>query len=124
MNGCDYVLHVGTTTGVADTYSTTVDVKCPTGASIIVDVYFSATNENLKICEVTVGPQTRGGATIKDTTTGDLEVHGTYTNIAASQSGAGCIGGSSTTTGEFHANLTVKGTNAEKANTNISLSHL
>jgi hypothetical protein len=124
MNGCDYVLHAGTTTGVADTYSATVDVVCPAGASIIVDAYFAASNENLKICEITVGPQTGlAGPTIKDTTTGDLEVHGTFTGIHASQTGAGCIGGSTTTTGQFHANLTVKGTNGAKENTAISLSH-
>jgi hypothetical protein len=124
-NGCDYVLHLGETSGVADTYKSTVDVVCPTGASIIVEVYFATNNENLKVCEITVGPQTaRAGGTVKDTTTGDLEVHGTYTNISASQTGAGCVGGATTTTAELHANLTVKGTNAAGGATSISLSHL
>jgi hypothetical protein len=125
MNGCDYALHLGETNGVADTYKSTVDVVCPANASIIVDAYFAASNENLKVCEITVGPQTaRAGGTVKDTTTGDLEVHGTYTNISASQTGAGCIGGASTTTAELDANLTVKGTNAAGGATPISLSHL
>jgi hypothetical protein len=125
MNGCDYALHLGETNGVADTYKSTLDVICPAGASIITDAYFAAGNENLKVCESTIGPQTaRAGGTVKDTTTGDLEVRGTYTNIAMSQTGAGCVGGATTTTAELHANLTVKGTNAVKENTNISLSHL
>jgi hypothetical protein len=125
MNGCDFVLHIGPTTAAMDTYSTTTDIVCPAGASIIKDIYFAVSNENLKVCEITIGPQTaRSGGTIKDTTTGDLEVHGTYTNISASQTGAGCIGGSTTTTGELHMNKTFKGTNAAKENTNISLSHL
>jgi hypothetical protein len=125
-NGCDYALHLGETNGVADTYKSTVDVVCPAGKSIIFDIYFSATTYNLKICEITVGPTNnagRSGGTVKDTTTGDLEVHGTYTNISASQVGAGCVGGP-TTTAELDANLTVKGTNAAKGNTPISLSHL
>lgn len=125
MNGCDSVIRIGSTTGVADTYSGTGDIVCPAGASIIEDEYFSAANENLKICEVTIGPQTGlSGPTVKDTTTGDLEIHGTLTGVHMTQSGAGCVGGSSTTTGEAHANLTVKGTNAAKGSTNISLSHL
>jgi hypothetical protein len=127
MNGCDYVLHLGETNGEIDTYKSTVDVVCPAGASIIVDVYFATNNENLKVCEITVGPTNnagRAGGTIKDTTTGDLEVHGTYKAISASETGAGCVGGPTTVTAELHANLTVKGTNALKENTNISLSHL
>jgi hypothetical protein len=125
MNGCDSVVHIGETNGEADTYKGTGDIVCPAGASIIEDVYFSSSNENLKVCEITIGPQTgRAGATVKDTTTGDLEIHGTTKGITASQTGAGCVGGATTTTGELHANLTVKGTNAAKANTNISLSHL
>jgi hypothetical protein len=122
MNGCDYVLHVGATTGAEDTYSTTVDIVCPANKSIIVDVYFSASNENLKVCEITVGPQNGlGGATLKDTTTGDLEIHGTYTGIHSSKSGV--CGSATTETGEFHANLTVKGTNGAGEPTSISLSH-
>jgi len=123
MNGCDYVLHVGATTGQADTYSTTLDIVCPAGQSIIDDVYFSATNENLKVCETTIGPQNGlAGATIKDTTTGDLELHGTYTGLSESKSGV--CGAGNTTTGEFHVNLTVNGTSSGGAATQVGLSHI
>jgi hypothetical protein len=125
MNQCDYVLHLGTTTGVADQYNVTADVVCPENKSIIVDVYFSATstNEGLKICETTIGQQAGlAGPTATDTTTGDLTVNGTFKRIRESRSGAGCAT-ATTEEGEFHINLTVKGTNEAGGTTSISLSH-
>jgi hypothetical protein len=123
MNGCDYVLHIGETdTSKPDTYKTTVTVVCPAGKSIIVDVYFSASNENLKVCEITVGPQTPSGPpTLTDETNGHLTLNGTYTEIHASRSGV--CGNSSEEHAQFHANFTITGTNAAGESTSISLSH-
>jgi hypothetical protein len=125
MNECDYVLHLGTTTGVTDQYNVTADIVCPEKKSIIVDVYFSSmpNNENLKVCEITVGPQAGlAGATATDTTTGDLTVNGTFKKIKSSRSGAGCTT-KATEEGEFHINVTVKGTNEAGGATSVSLSH-
>ncbi len=119
MNGCDYVFHVGETATdvnkklIADTYNVTADVVCPTGKSIILHVYFAKANENVLLCEVTVGPQVGlAGPTVKTITTAsphDLEIHGTFKNIAATKSGT--CGHEATATAEFHINATVKGTN-------------
>jgi hypothetical protein len=125
MNECDYVLHLGTTTGVTDQYNVTADIVCPEKKSIIVDVYFSATstNETLKVCEITIGSQVGlSGPTVTDTTVGDLTVNGTYKKLSLSRSGAGCTT-KSTAEGETHINDTVKGTNETGDNTSISLSH-
>jgi hypothetical protein len=125
MNECDYVLHLGTTTGVTDQYNVTADIVCPEKKSIIVDVYLSEkeTNETLKVCEITVGAQAGlAGATATDTTEGDLTVNGTFKNIKASRSGTGCTS-KETAEGEFHINTTVKGTNEAGGTTSISLSH-
>lgn len=121
-NGCDGVTHIGETTGVADTYRGTGDIVCPTGQSIIIDVYFSSSNENLKVCEITIGSQSGlSGPTVKDTTAGDLEVQGTTTGIRASKSGV--CGSATTETAEAEGSGTVKGTNSLGENTSISLSH-
>ena len=124
LNGCDYVLHLGgTVKEVADTYATTLDVVCPVGKSIIKDVYFAENNENLKICERTIGSQSGlSGGTITDKTNGDLEIHGTYGGLRESRSGL--CGSETTETGAIDVNLTVKGTNEAGSNTGIALSHL
>jgi hypothetical protein len=125
MNECDYVLHLGTTTGVTDQYNVTADIVCPEKKSIIVDVYFSSTptNEALKVCEITVGAQVGlAGATATDTTAGTVTVNGTFKKIHSSRSGAGCTT-KATEEGEFHINVTAKGTNEAGGTTSISLSH-
>lgn len=125
MNECDYTLHIGETIGATSEYSTTVDVECVAGHSIVVDVYGNATNELFpgKVCEITVGPQTGlTGATAKNKGTTEIELNGTYTGISASKSGL--CGAGTTTTGEFDIHATATGTNAGGTATGISISHL
>lgn len=111
-NGCDYVFHVGETTPAGNkegTYGVTADVVCPATKSIIVDVYFASGNENIKVCEVTIGPQTGlAGGHLTNTPSEDVDVTGTFKGIKASKSGL--CGAASTETAEFHIDATIKGT--------------
>lgn len=120
MNGCDYVVHIGETVE-ADTYNTRLDVVCPAFESIVVDVYFSSINENLKVCEVTIGSQSGiGGATLTNETNGYLRLRGAYNAVFVSKSG---VCGASTGYGELDVDFTLSGTNTAGGNTSLSLSH-
>ena len=111
-NGCDFVFHLGNTTPAGNkigTYGVTADVVCPAGQSIIVDVYLAANNENVKVCEVTVGPQNGlAGPHATNTSSEDIDVTGAFTNIVASKSGL--CGAANTNTAEFDIDATVTGT--------------
>lgn len=123
MNECDSVVHIGETTGIADTYRGTGDIVCPAGKSITEDIYFSASNENLKVCETTIGPQTGlSGTTVTDNTNGTLSIHGTTTGIHMSKSGT--CGAGTTETAEADVHATVSGKSEAGTSTSISLSHL
>jgi hypothetical protein len=57
MNGCDYVLTLGTTTGVESRYGGTADIICPVGKVIEIHAYSDAAHKN-NICTYTVLAQT------------------------------------------------------------------
>ncbi|HEY8808993.1 MAG TPA: hypothetical protein VIM28_03125, partial [Solirubrobacterales bacterium] len=113
MEGCDYVFHMGETTGVADTYGLRATVKCPTGKHILVTIPGIS-------CTITITERTGAfpedsytGLTVKDTTApaNDLDVNGIITGIEA-HSGVNCpMAGTTTKTAELEVNLTVSGRN-------------
>lgn len=123
MNGCDYVLHIGTT--VSGKFPLTADVVCPVGQKISVDVYAFAGSELGGVaCTITVGSQGPlagvSAATVAGSSPHDLVAEGTFTGISAEKSGFGCAT-ESTTTGTFALNVTVEGTNAGGGATAITL---
>jgi len=131
-NGCDFVFHVGSTTGgVPGTYGVTADVVCPVAANGIHVTVFSNTppaaeGANLCTLEVTGGALNQGlaGAHVTNGSGGHINVAGTFNNIHVERTGL-CIfdgGGTTTTAGQFHIDATVSGTNAGGAATAISIS--
>lgn len=124
--GCDFVFHLGASTGV-DKFAVTTDVVCPPEVAGIHVQVFSSTTESTKICELTVKPQTGlSGVSVETTTNAsphDLDIVGTFQNIHVSRSGACLLDGkgSTTTTGKFNIDATVKGTDANGSATAITV---
>ncbi|HEY8815882.1 MAG TPA: hypothetical protein VIP57_12360 [Candidatus Dormibacteraeota bacterium] len=124
MEGCDYVFHLGETTGVADTYGVRFTIKCPAGKHIKKTIPAIG-------CTITITERTGAfpedsytGLTAKDTTApaNDLDITGIVTGIEA-HAGPGCPGaGTTTKTGELGLDLTVNGENKNNESTGIGIS--
>lgn len=124
MNGCDYVLHIGATTGgKLNTYGVTTDLVCPVGKHVQLELFSGAKHEAAaRTCTRTLKPQTGiVGAHLTATPEFNLYLSGTFKNIHVEQSGA--CGTATTLSAEFHVDTTVKGTSSIGANTFITLSH-
>jgi hypothetical protein len=127
MNGCDYVLHIGETTGgVAGTYGITFDVICPAGNEITITVFLNPAKhgENKLLCKMHIKSQFGlTGLHATDTGKGDIRMLGTLEGMhVSSPSGGGLSCGNTTTEGKYDFNLTLKG-RTEAGTTAISLSH-
>lgn len=122
-NGCDYVVHIGTTS--AGKYPLTVDIICTVGKAIEIEVYpFAGSELGGVACIIKIG--TQGGltgpkiATTEGSFPHDLKIEGTFTELEGEKSGAACAT-ESTTTGTFGANATVEGTGAFGGSTGITV---
>jgi hypothetical protein len=131
MNGCDYVIRLGATTGgVAGTYGVTFDVVCPTGKTITVTIWLNtdahtAEPDNAK-CTLHVGSQSGlHGAHATDNGNGTVDIKGTVTPITVTQTRHSilCPSGTHTSEATFDLNVTVSGKSELGGPTNISLSH-
>lgn len=128
MNGCDYVLHIEKTTETpADTYGATIDIVCPVGQKIDLDIYPAGTlpaehATKAQFCTVTVPAQTglKGADVTTNTVSDDFTVQGTIVNITLTKELAGC-GASETKEGKFDINMTVKGLNEVGGNTGVTI---
>jgi hypothetical protein len=112
MNGCDYVLHIGVTTGgVAGTYGATVDIVCPPNKVIEVHVYNNAAHTEL-LCTIKVkGQNGLAGAHVTNTAgTGTFDLTGLILGIHLEREGLCLLDGkgSTTTAGELDIDLNVK----------------
>jgi hypothetical protein len=131
MNGCDYVAHLGVTTGVANQYFVTYDLVCPEGKNVTVTIWFSEAEhtEKKESCTLHIAPKAGlGGGTVKDTGLGDLTLNGTVGgfNVVETKDGLHpLLCPAKEGEGKFNIGLTVKA-DAEVGggNTSISLSHL
>jgi hypothetical protein len=135
MNGCDYVAHLGVTTGgVAGTYGVTFDVVCPNEqTSITVTVWTTSALEtsepNNPMCKLHVrgAPFNQGlkGAHATDSGAGDITLTGTVEGINVQKTKTThsllCPTAESNT-GKFGLDVTVKGLNGAGGATNISIS--
>jgi hypothetical protein len=124
MNGCDYLLTVGTLVSV-DTYRTEFHIVCPPNRFIEV-TQFSSASHALRVCAEKITTTTpTSHAHIRNTpaaagTRNDLDIVGTFTDIEAHKSG---LCGSATTKEDVqHINLTVKGVDSLGAQTGITIS--
>jgi hypothetical protein len=136
MNGCDYVLHSGPTTGVQPpegaTYETTMDIVCPPNKTITMTIWLSAaahTSEPLAPkCILHIGEQ-KGlkGAHLTDTklTDGHIELTGEIVGLIMKQTRNSilCPAGTETKEAKLDLDLTIKGHNSLGEPTGISLSH-
>jgi len=131
MNGCDFMIHLTKTTGVADQYAITTTIKCPTGKHIVVTLFTNATQhaENKAFCHVTITEKASyEGLTQTDNTNNTFSLSGTIENVEADKEAiAGTTGDSgilcpkeTTKAGILHVDLTI----SETSGTSIKLSHL
>jgi uncharacterized membrane protein len=123
MNGCDFVFHIGETTGGGETYGVTADLKCPAGKTVDIEAFLSASNENIKACTITFGEtgnQGLSGPHLTNKTGGKVELSGTATGVHATESGL--CGNKTTETGEYDTGVTISGTDSKGAATEISIS--
>jgi hypothetical protein len=124
MNGCDFLLTVGTLVSL-DTYRTEVHVVCPPNKFIEI-TQFSSSSHALRVCATKITTTTpTSHAHIRNTpaaagTRNDLDVVGTFTDIEAHQSGL--CGSSTTREGVQHINATVKAVDAAGLQTGITIS--
>jgi hypothetical protein len=124
-NGCDYLLHTGTTLSPS-TFPFTTDIVCPKENDIQVDV-FTSSSHTLKICMLTIKPQNGLGVgiTAPHITTNpvfdDLTATGTVSPIHIEKSGL--CGPETTSLGTLDIDVTVKGTNALGENTGITVTN-
>jgi hypothetical protein len=125
MNGCDYVLHIGSTAGgKAGTYTVTTDLVCPMGAHLQIEVFSGTKHEAAtRTCTRTIKPQAGiAGAHLTDTPeSGTLLLGGTFKGIHVEQSGT--CGTATTSTGEFDFDVTLKGTTEVGSPTALAMSH-
>lgn len=120
-NGCDVLLHIGSTIGGGEgKYSGTGDLVCPVGKSAEMHVYASASNENVQTCKLLMPPQTglTGGYAVNKA--GGIEVGGPVKGIKVTKSGL--CGSAETLEGQIDGSATVTGTNVEGSPTEIALS--
>lgn len=130
MNGCDYVVHLGETTGgVAGTYGVTFDVVCLLGNAIKITLFTSAADHiaGKPFCTLEVKAQTGlKGLHASDTGNGHVDLTGTLEGIHIGRSTTThpvLCASSTITTGKLDLDVTVVGHNELKAATAISLSH-
>jgi hypothetical protein len=123
MNGCDTVWHIGETIIPGLTYNLTHDVACPFNKEIDIEIYASASNENIKACTLKIKSQSGlAGLKITNGTSGgksDITTEGTIKNIHVEESGL--CGNATTNVGEFHMALTSTGKDALGSPTGLSI---
>jgi hypothetical protein len=137
MEGCDYVVHLGVTTAPPNTYGVTYSIVCPQGpppSKIKLTVWTTDHEHTTNLppfCIVEVGQQAGlAGGHVTDTTDGTLDLNGTVEGIALTRknnTGAAdthtvLCPETTSTTGKFDINATVKGTNEIGGATTIGIS--
>jgi hypothetical protein len=118
MTGCDYVLHVGTTTPAGNkegTYGVTADIVCPPEKHIDVVIYSDYPTHSSVVCKLTVTAQTGLSGPHVTNTAGkeDFDINGVFTNIHVHREGLCLLDGKGKTTlaGKFSIDATVKAHN-------------
>jgi hypothetical protein len=133
MNGCDYVVHLGETTGgVNGTYGVTFDVVCPVGKEITETVWTSGQTthpETNRLCIIHVpGQNGLAGAHATNLAGGKLRLSGTVEKITASQTKGpddvfNLCPNENTTTAKFDLNAEIEGVNELGETTQVEITH-
>ena len=131
MNGCDYVVHLGITTGgIADTYGVSFDIVCPVGQEITKTIFTNAADHaaNKPFCILHIKSQAGlVGAHATDTTNGHIDISGVVegVHIVRTKSASHLIlcPEGTTATAKMDIDITLKGHNSLGSPTAVSLSH-
>jgi hypothetical protein len=144
MNGCDYNVKVGETTGAGDTYGVSASLKCPTGAEATVDIWTPGKHNgvNPPMCTIhfsETNNQNKTGPHLTDTTndkTGPngepgvnnhVDIQGIFTGITATKTASAedpiLCPHAHTATAELAIHATIKGDNEQGEPTGIGLKH-
>lgn len=129
MNGCDYVAHIGATTGgVAGTYGATFDIVCPPGQAVTKTVFTNAATHasGTPFCVIHIPPQNGlAGAHVTNTANGHIDFAGTVEGIKATRTASAThpvlCQHTTTETAKLDIDVTVRGTNGGP--TSIGISH-
>ena len=109
-NECDFVVHVGETTGMANHYKATLDIICPQDKTIQMGVYADAGHTN-RICTLDVISATGvGGADWIHNPAGegdDIDLAGTFAPFTIKKSGSVC-GAGTDNAGKLDINTTIE----------------
>jgi hypothetical protein len=131
FNGCDYVTHIGETTGGEHTYGGSLDIDCPSGQQILWTMWTAGqSHASAPFCVFHVpeaGNQGLAGPHIKDTTNGHLEINGTLEGIDITRTKSAShpllCPESTTTAGKADLDGTISGVDEVGDPTAIGLSH-
>jgi hypothetical protein len=121
MNGCDFVVHIGSALGVGFWYKATTDIVCPAGKEIELHAYTNVAHATT-VCTVKVPAQTGLGNGTLEVFGNVLELKGPIKGIKATKTGILCGGTAETSSGEQDITAVISGTNEAGAATAISLS--
>jgi triacylglycerol esterase/lipase EstA (alpha/beta hydrolase family) len=122
MNTCDFVVHIGATTGgVVNTYGITGTVVCTKAGDHIQVTLFSSASHALRVCTLTI---TQPGAVTgphltTDTVNDDINVKGSFTPFVVHKSGI--CGSGEDKNGSLHIDATITGTDAAKNLTGVTI---
>ncbi|HET8862666.1 MAG TPA: hypothetical protein VFM94_05390 [Solirubrobacterales bacterium] len=110
LNGCDYVVHIGETTGLSgNEYKATADIVCPPNKTIQIGVYSSSTH-GLLLCTLDVMSATGvGGAEWVHNKAGegdDIDLAGTFKPFTVVKSGL--CGSATDKEGKLDVNTTIE----------------
>lgn len=129
VNGCDFVGHIGETTGLQPeegaTFGVSSSLVCPKEKVVETHIYKTGqphTPEN-SICTTTVPAQGpfSSGAHLTSTPDGSIEITGTFTGIHTENTGSIC-GTGTVSNSQLHFETEIEGVNAEGFPTAISVS--
>jgi hypothetical protein len=122
MNGCDYQVEIGETSGGAEEYTGFGAVVCPLGKEVQMTV-FSSSAHSLRLC--TLSTSNSGSATGKVINTGavndDIDISGTIAGLLVKKSGL--CGAAEDKEARLVGDATIQGYNEAGEQTGITVTH-
>jgi hypothetical protein len=123
MNGCDYQVEIGETSGGEGEYTGFGSVVCSPGVEVQMTV-FSSSAHSLRLCTLSTSNSGSGGGKVTNTTTegvDDLDISGTIVGLTVKKSGL--CGSATDTEARLKGDATIQGYNEEGAQTGITVTH-
>ncbi|HET8862665.1 MAG TPA: hypothetical protein VFM94_05385 [Solirubrobacterales bacterium] len=108
MNGCDYVVHIGDTTGLSgNEYKATLDVVCPPNKTIQIGIYSGAAH-SVRVCtwDITSPTGVGGAEWVHQKDFDDSDLAGSFKPIKYDKTGL--CGNATDNEGKFDVNTTIE----------------